>query len=115
MKLQYFKAKDNILSMKISSEITGNKFRAICSEIEQASATLGKVRLVLVFKHYPSLNSAEDLYNDFRFVKLYANCIDNINNIPSFKFWLTLFFCMYTYTLYKQEQYSILTIEFKSI
>lgn len=78
MLFQYFKIAGNILFMQISSEITDDKFRIVCREIEQATATLGKVRLVLEFKHYRSLNSAEDLYDDLRFVKLYANCIDKV-------------------------------------
>ena len=78
MPFQYFTVAGNILVMQISSEITDDKFRIICREIEQATTALGKVRLVLEFKHYPSLNSAEDLYDDLRFVKLYAKCIEKV-------------------------------------
>ena len=78
MPFQYFTVASKVLSLQISSEINDNKFRGICSDIEQAAATLGKVRLLLEFRHYPSLNSAEDLYDDLRFVKLYANCIDKV-------------------------------------
>jgi len=80
--------------MQISSEINDDKFRAICSEIEQAAATLGKIRLLLEFKHYPSLNSAEDLYDDLRFVKLCANRIDKVAIVcdKSWKrIWVSLF------------------------
>jgi hypothetical protein len=78
MRSKYFKVKGNILSVEISSEISDDKFHAICNEIEQLTAAIGKVRLVLIMKHYLSFNSAEDLYYDLRFVKLYANCIDKV-------------------------------------
>ena len=78
MPFKFFRAVGNILSMQIDSEINEDTFHGICKEIEQAAATFGKVRLLLELKHYPTLNSAEDLYDDLRFVKLYANCIDKV-------------------------------------
>ena len=78
MPFKYFNVVGNVLFMEIDSEINKDKLNGICNEIEQAAATLGKVRLLLELKHYPSLNSAEDLYDDLRFVKLYANCIDKV-------------------------------------
>jgi hypothetical protein len=76
MQSEVFKVTGNVLSMHINSEIDESKFRAICKEIEQAAAVSGKVRLVLVMRHYPSFNSAEDLYEDLRFIKLNAHRIE---------------------------------------
>ena len=94
MRSKYFKEMGNILSVEISSEISDEKFHAICNEIDQLTAARGKVRLVLIMKHYLSFNSAEDLYYDLRFVKLYANCIDKVAVICDKKWkqtWLGLF------------------------
>lgn len=71
-----FKATGNVLSLEIDSEVTDARFRAICAEIEQLTASPGKIRLVLIMRYYPSFNSAEDLYYDLRFVTLYADRIE---------------------------------------
>jgi hypothetical protein len=65
--------------VKISSEVTDKKFQAICNEVERINATVGKVRLVLVMRHYPSFDSAEDLYDDLSFMKLYSDYIDKVS------------------------------------
>ena len=68
----------NILSIRIDSAVSDERFQAISSEIESLASTAGRVRLVLVIKHYASLLSAEDLLDDLRFVKLYADRIDKV-------------------------------------
>ncbi|MFC1816088.1 STAS/SEC14 domain-containing protein [Thermodesulfobacteriota bacterium] len=94
MRLKYVKVTGNILSIQINSEVSKDKFNAICNEIEKAAAALGKIRLVLVIKHYPSFNSAEDLFEDLGFVKLYSNCIDKVAVVCDITWkqtWLGLF------------------------
>jgi hypothetical protein len=81
--------------MQISSEVTDKKFQAICNEIERINATVGKVRLVLVMRHYPSFDSAEDLYDDLRFVKLYADYIDKVSVLCD-KSWKRTYFGIFS-------------------
>ena len=78
MPSKLFKEMGNMLSVEISSEISDEKFHAICNEIEQVTADMEKAQLALIMKHYLSFNSAEDLYHDLQFVKLYANRIDKV-------------------------------------
>ena len=66
------------LSIEIDSEITDEKLGAITNHIQQTAMTFGKVRLILVIKHYPTLNSAEDLYYDLRFIKLLSHQIEKV-------------------------------------
>ena len=88
------KSSGNFLSIEIDSEITDEKLQAIAREIHQTANTFGKVRLILFIKHYPSLNNAEELYDNLRFVKLYAEQIDKVAVIAdraSKRTWVSLF------------------------
>jgi hypothetical protein len=76
MQLSEFKAAGNILTLEVRAPISKKRFKAICGDLDKAVAALGKVRLVLVMRHYPSLNSAEDFYDDLRFLRLYDHAID---------------------------------------
>jgi hypothetical protein len=78
MQLTQFTASGNILTLEVRSEIQQTRFKAICDDMEQAVAALGNVRLVLVMRHYPSFNSAEDFYDDLRFLRLYDHAIDKV-------------------------------------
>ena len=91
---KYFGIEGDVLSLQIDSEIDANRFSGICSELSQAAANSGKVKLVIVMKHYPSFNSADDLYEDLRFVKLYADVIDKVAIVCDKKWkqtWVALF------------------------
>ena len=94
MHLKYFKVSGNTLLMEISSEINDTKFKAICNDLNQAVAALGIIRMVIVVRHYPSFNSAEDLYDDLRFLRLYDEAIDKVAIVSdrSWKeIWVALF------------------------
>jgi SpoIIAA-like len=78
MQTPAIKRTGNILSIRIDSSLSDNGFRAISTEIDQLAAAAGKIRLVLVIKHYASLLSAEDLLDDMRFVRLYSDRIDKV-------------------------------------
>lgn len=78
MQTQTMQKTGNILSIRIDSELTGERFRTVCAEIEKLTAAVGTIRLVLVIKHYVSLLSAEDLLDDLRFVRLYSDRIDKV-------------------------------------
>ena len=64
MRLKHFSMRGNTLSMEIRSEIDDTKFKAICDHLDQAVAALGRIRMVIIVRPYPSFNTAEDLYND---------------------------------------------------
>jgi hypothetical protein len=68
----------NLLTLEVRSEITKKRFNAICKDMDRAIAALGRVRLVLVMRHYPSFNSAEDLYEDLAFLRRFDHAIDKV-------------------------------------
>lgn len=78
MQLSQFTVAGNILTLDVRAEIRQPRFEAICNDIKKAVAALGRVRLVLVMRHYPSFNSAEDFYDDLRFLRLYDHAIDKV-------------------------------------
>lgn len=78
MRYSQFSVSGNILTLTIRSAIDAARFKAICREMDHAVATLRKIRLVLVMRHYPSLNSAEDFYDDLRFLRGYHDAIDRV-------------------------------------
>ena len=41
-------------------------------------SALGIIRMVLVVRLYPSFSSAENLYNDLRFLRLYDDAIEKV-------------------------------------
>lgn len=86
MQLSEFKATGNLLTLEVRSEIRQERFKAICKDMDQAIAALGKIRLVLVMRHYPSFNSAEDFYDDLRFIRLYDHAIDKVAVVCD-RFW----------------------------
>ena len=78
MQLSEFKAAGNILTLESRSEIRPARFKAICRDLDRAIASQAKLRLVLVMRHYPSFNSAEDFYDDLRFLRLYDHAIEKV-------------------------------------
>lgn len=78
MQLSEFTATGNLLTLVVRSEIRKERYKRICKDMEKAINALGNVRLVLVMRHYPSLNSIEDLYFDLRFLRLYDHAIDRV-------------------------------------
>lgn len=86
MQLSQFTASGNILTLEIRSEVSQNRFNAICKDMDQAVANLGRLRLVLVMRHYPSFNSAEDFYEDLRFLRLYDHAIEKVAIVCD-RFW----------------------------
>jgi hypothetical protein len=86
MKLSEFKATGNILTLEVRSQIRQKRFNAICRDLDKAMAVHGKLRLVLVMRHYPSFNSAEDFYDDLRFLRIYDHAIDRVALVCD-RFW----------------------------
>lgn len=75
---QLKKSSGNILGFRISGTITKKQFKEINGILEQAIARHGSIRLFVVMEHYPSLNSAESLYDDLRFAKLHSDHIEKM-------------------------------------
>ncbi len=86
MPLSEFTVQGNLLILEVRSGITKKRFDAICTDLDQAIEKFGRVRLVLVMRHYPSLNSAEDFYDDLRFLRLYDHAIDKVAVVCD-RFW----------------------------
>lgn len=78
MELSEFKRSGNLMTLEVRSEIRAHRFKAICKDMDQAIARVGSVRLLLVMRHYPSFNSAEDFYYDLRFLRLYDHAIQKV-------------------------------------
>lgn len=86
MQLTQFRVTGNVLTLDIRSEVRDERFKAICKDMDKAVAALGKLRLVLVIRHYPGLNSAENLYEDMRFLRLYDHAIEKVAVVCD-RFW----------------------------
>lgn len=69
------KIQGNVLGIKISAEISEDEHQQIDALIRNAIAKWGRLRVLIVVKHYPSFNSAEALYEDLRMVKKNAQHI----------------------------------------
>ena len=87
MRLTQFKAAGgNVLTLEVRSEIRQARFDAICRDLDAAVSALGNIRLVLVMRHYPTFNSAEDFYDDLRFLRLYDHAIERVAVVCD-RFW----------------------------
>ena len=86
MQLSEFTLAGNLLTLNVNAEISSARFDRICRDMDQAVAALGKVRLILVMRHYPSFNSAEDFFDDLRFLRLYDHAIDKVAVVCD-RFW----------------------------
>ena len=69
------KSSGNYLAIEIDESISDQHLQVIGRHITTAAASFGKIRLFIFLKHYPTLNSAEDLYDDLRFVKIHGGVI----------------------------------------
>lgn len=68
----------NVIAIKINAEITKKEHDRINQVINKVIAEKGRIRLCLNIEHYPSLNSAESLYEDLKFAKIYSDYIDRM-------------------------------------
>jgi hypothetical protein len=76
--LSEFTVSGNVLTLQVHSEIRAPRFRAICKDMDKAAAVSDKLCLLLIMRHYPSLNSAENFYYDLGFLRLYDHAIDKV-------------------------------------
>jgi hypothetical protein len=69
---------NNIIAIRISEEVTDQQYDEITNVIDTQIYDFGKIRFFIIVGHYPSLNSAESLYYDLRFIKMYADHVEKI-------------------------------------
>lgn len=68
----------NILGFRLDGAVSDAETERISTAIQKLAGRAGKVRLLLVTQHYPSFNSAEDLYFDLRFAVPLADRIERL-------------------------------------
>ena len=68
----------NILGLRIEGAVSDAETERIGAAVQKLAGRTGKVRLLLVAQHYPSFNSAEDLYFDLRFAVPLADRIERL-------------------------------------
>jgi hypothetical protein len=73
-----FTVNGDVLTLQVHSEIRADRFRSICKDMDKAAAASDRLRLLLIMRHYPSFNSAENLYHDMGFLRLYDHAIDRV-------------------------------------
>ena len=84
----------NVLAIRITAEITEKEHQKIDGLISRRFSEQGRLRMLIVVKHYPSLSSAEALYEDLRMVKLHAEHIERlavVGDRPWKRTWVGLF------------------------
>lgn len=84
----------NVLGIGISGEVSDKDARKLSRKIEETAARFGEVRVLLTLKHYASLNTAESLYDDLRFIKWHADKIEKmavVGDAPWKTTWVALF------------------------
>ncbi len=85
---------DKTIALRIRGEITSKDSEKISGIIERSVLKHGAVKLLIVIEHYPSLSSAESLYEDLRFAHLYSNDIERMAVVGDRAFkhtWVALF------------------------
>ena len=68
----------NIIGFRIEGAVSDAETERISTAIQKLAGRVGKVRLLLAAQHYPSFNSAEDLYFDLRFAVPLADRIERL-------------------------------------
>jgi hypothetical protein len=68
----------NILGFRLEGAVSDAETERISNALQKLAGRSGRVRLLLVAQHYPSFNSAEDLYFDLRFAVPLADRIERL-------------------------------------
>lgn len=88
------KIKGQVLAINITGEITDAEHRRIDRLLSARIERWGRIRILLTVKHYPSLSSAEALYEDLRMIKLHRDGIERmavVGDRPWKSTWVGLF------------------------
>jgi hypothetical protein len=82
------------MAVRIDREVKKGDAEILSRKIRDIADRHGKVRLLVTVEHYPSLNVAESLYDDLRFVKWQADRIEKmavVGDRPWKEHWVALF------------------------
>jgi hypothetical protein len=88
------KIKGRVLAIKITGEISEAEHRQIDRLLTDHIRRWGRIRILLTVKHYPSLSSAEALYEDLRMIKYHSDGIERmavVGDRPWKSTWVGLF------------------------
>ncbi len=83
-----------VLALKITGEITEAEHQRLDRLLVDHIDRWGRVRILLTVKHYPSLSSAEALYEDLRMVKFHSDGVERmavVGDRPWKSTWVGLF------------------------
>ena len=84
----------NVLGVRISGEVSDEDARLLGRKIKKTADRFGTARVLLTLTAYASLNSAESLYDDLRFIKWHADRIEKmavVGDRPWKSTWVALF------------------------
>ena len=84
----------NCVAVHVRNALSNREMEAIDRTLEDRIKAHGKIRLLVVMDAYPTLNSAESIYDDLRFAKKYADHIERmavLGDRPWKKHWIALF------------------------
>jgi hypothetical protein len=87
-------AAGKVLAFKLTGEIGKEETEKLSRILAEAIRREGPIRLFLILEHYPSMNSAESLYEDLRFAKLHSDHIERMAVIGDRSWkttWVSLF------------------------
>jgi hypothetical protein len=82
------------VALKITGAITRRDSEKIARILDQSISKHGSIKLLFIIRHYPSLSSAESLYEDLNFAHLYSDRIERMAVVGDRAFkntWVALF------------------------
>jgi hypothetical protein len=88
------KIKGDVLALKITGEIEEKEKSELTRIVEKRIKERGSIRILIAAEHYPSFNSAEDLYSDLNFVVRFSSEIERmavVGDRPWKSTWVALF------------------------
>ena len=68
----------NVVAIRITGEISDKENEKLSHLVEQKRIAWGRIRVLIAAVHYPSFNSAEDLYDDLGFLVRFSSDIERM-------------------------------------
>ena len=84
----------DVLAVRITGEIDEKEKVELTRLTAERIEKRGRIRLLIVAEHYPSFNSAEDLFSDLNFIVRFSGDIDRLAVVgeqPWKSTWVALF------------------------
>ena len=88
------KIQGDVLALRITAEIDDREKDRLTRIVEKRIEERGNIRILIAAEHYPSFNSAEDLYWDLNFIVQFSKEIDRlavVGDRPWKTTWVALF------------------------